>query len=107
MRLNKFVSVHSDANISSASQCLIEGLLVLRPDNRLTGENLFLLKVHQFKKKHNFELTATQVRERVGSIIFGRPQVRNLDQFVPTLPSDEVKKSKEKPPVNRVSFFSQ
>lgn len=50
-------------------------------------------------------LTATQVRERVANIIFARPQIRHLDQFVPTLPSDEVKKSKYKSSVNRVSLY--
>lgn len=81
---------------------------MLRPDHRLTGEiftYLFLVRTQKTLTFTNaFSFTAAQVRVRVANIIFARPQIRHLDQFVPTLPTDEVKKSKEKSLVNRVSF---
>lgn len=51
----------------------------------------------------NISVTAKQVRERVSSIIFGQPQIRQIDQLVPILPTDEPKKSNSA--VNRVSSF--
>lgn len=51
-----------------------------------------------------FLFTATQVRERVEGIIFGHPQMPNLDQFVPTLLSDKDKQCKDEAIIqNRVN----
>ncbi|KAJ6645938.1 Serine/threonine-protein kinase 40 [Pseudolycoriella hygida] len=95
-------SIPTDVVTSTATKMLIQGLLVVKPENRLTGEDYEIYCKNQPKPGQS-----TEVRERVGNIIFGQRQIRSFDQFVPTLPEDEDNNHKAKKSVHYDSKSEQ